>query len=498
MIIKIYNVSRIILLILFSIISIYASKFYEGSLSIFGIYCASFMALFFFINRKSSYFEIFFFSYLFLGFWFKYIFSLILYNGIVFDSGHYNSSSIDNILLIGILVSVICIVSSIISKKIINIEVPKNNNIKVKSFFQIIYLKNRVLILLLFIILIITASFLNYKFGIYQKGLINVTRSSNLIDNLIKWLLLFGLTTFSCFIIHTEILYRKKIDFSTIFTSLFEIFISFSSMLSRLSPINALSIILPTYQQSLKLKKKNHQKFFIIIIFTLFFSALSIYAVNYLRLYKLNIHQISFENNNQQSFNKLNSALQFNIESNKSIISENKIKSNDVTYFIFINRWVGIDSLILVNNSKKLNFSLLYEALKENKKLNTDNTFYETTFGIKKENFQTDNVIIKGNTLPGIISFLYYSGNLYFVLISLFLIIILFNLLENFIKKITGFNLIFACFLSNTIATRLINFGYAPKESYLFAISIILSVVVMLCLSRMTGLFFSKKKKIYN
>jgi hypothetical protein len=497
MIIKIFNILKIIFLILFLIFSIYASKFYQGSIFIFGIYCVSFISMFFFLtSRKSSYFEIFFSSYLFLGFWFKFIFSLIFYNGVVFDSGQDNSRNIDDILVIGIFISITCLFSSFISKKIINEQIPNNNIITDKFFFQIFYLNNRILILFLFILLIIVVSFLNYKFSIYHRGFITITETSYLINNLIKWLLLFGLTTFSCFIIHTEIIYKKKIKFITVFIALFEIFISFSSMLSRLFSINALSIILPTYQQSNKLKERNDQKFFILIISVLIFSLLSIYVVNHLRVEKLNSIKQDWKNIYEPNFiNQLDSNLQSKIENYKFQIPEKRITSNKVTNFILINRWIGIDSLILVHNSKKLSFSLLFESLNESKQINTDNTFYETTFGLSSDkiNISTHKEILKGNTLPGIISFLYYSGNLNFVLISLFLIIIIFNFFEHFIKKITGFNIIFACFLSNIIATRLIHFGYAPKESYLFVISVILSVIIMIFLSRTKVYFFRKR-----
>ena len=187
-------------------------------------------------------------------------------------------------------------------------------------------------------------------------------------------------------------------------------------------------------------------------------------------------------------------SLQSKIENYKFQIPKKNITSNNVSQFILINRWIGLDSLILVHNSKKLSFNLLYDSLKESKKFNIDNTFYETTFGLSSDKIiiLTHKEILKGNTLPGIISYLYYSGNLYFVLISLFFIIILFNSFENFIKKITGSNIIFACFLSNIIATRLMHFGYAPKESYLFVSSIILAVTIMVFLSR-TTYFFRRK-----
>ena len=116
MILKIYKISRIIFFTVFSIISIYATQFYEGSILIFGCYCFFLLLTFFYLtNSKSSYFEIFFSSYLFLGFWFKYIFSLIFYNGIVFDSGQIKSTKIDEVLILTILITFVCLISSFIN-----------------------------------------------------------------------------------------------------------------------------------------------------------------------------------------------------------------------------------------------------------------------------------------------------------------------------------------------------------------------------------------------
>ena len=138
------------------------------------------------------------------------------------------------------------------------------------------------------------------------------------------------------------------------------------------------------------------------------------------------------------------------------------------------------NSLILVHNYKKNNFNLLMEAFKEVKS-DTENTFYEKTFGLSKNkiNIQTSKLSLKGNTLPGIISFLYYSGNIYFLAIILFFIIFIFNYLEKIIRLQTNNNLIFTCFISQMLSTRLIHFGYAPKDSYLFLISIFLSILFM-------------------
>ena len=169
-------------------------------------------------------------------------------------------------------------------------------------------------------------------------------------------------------------------------------------------------------------------------------------------------------------------------------IDESKISktsSKDVINFILINRWIGIDSLILVSSSKNKGYDLFFRALKEDKDF-IDYTFYEKEFGLVdvKTNVDTGKTVMKGNTLPGIISFLYYTGSPLFLLLSIILIFIVFNSLENFLSYITGKNLIFICFISNMIATRLFHFGYAPKDSYMFLTSIVLAILFLIMLMR--------------
>ncbi len=101
---------------------------------------------------------------------------------------------------------------------------------------------------------------------------------------------------------------------------------------------------------------------------------------------------------------------------------------------------------------------------------------------------------MKGNTLPGLISFLYYSGNIYFVSIILIIIIIIFNFLEKKIFFISKRNLIFSAFISNVIVYRIFSFGYAPKDTYLLLISLCISIFIVYFISNFNYSFRIKKK----
>jgi hypothetical protein len=311
------------------------------------------------------------------------------------------------------------------------------------------------------------------------------------INNFIKWLLLFGFTTFSCFVIHIEILNYKKINIFTVIIAFFEIFISYTSMLSRSFIINSISLIFPIYQKSLFFKKTHDKKFIFLFIVIIFLALISLYMVNNIRLSKLysmidewtvNQNKLNIESPKDLKIKEYNFQIpksEFNLEN----LQNKPVTPTKVINFILINRWIGIDSLIVVNSYEKKNFDLFFRSLREDKN-NLENTFYEKTFNLSSEkiNLEINQKYLKGNTLPGIFSFLYYSGSIYFVLISLFIIFILCNSFERLIKKITHGNAIFACFLSNMIATRLIHFGYAPKDTYLFILSILLSVLLMIFL----------------
>ena len=119
MIFQIYNILRIIFFVLFVAISFYSLQFYEGSALIYIAYCLSLIGMLFYLtDKKASYFEIFFSIYLFLGFWFKYVFSLMLYEGRIYDSNvaQIKSTDIDEILTLGIWIALTCLIASFINK----------------------------------------------------------------------------------------------------------------------------------------------------------------------------------------------------------------------------------------------------------------------------------------------------------------------------------------------------------------------------------------------
>ena len=450
------------------------------------------------LNTKSLFFEIYLSLFIWLGFWFKYSLSLVFLNGIIYDSGPVeNMINIDKAILVSIVAISSVFLSFILRKKIYRENIYQ---IKKISFFEKSYLKFRKESIFLFIILFCFVAFLNLHLNIYQKGFIYQHEISFLIVNFIKWMLIFGMTTLSCFFIYTEILRLQKVSPLLITVAFFEIFLSYSSMLSRAVIMNLSAI---TFSLSKYLDLIKNKKFLFILISSLLISMIlsNNYFSNHIRINfaqevgndvrnKKNSDKEKIKNKNTDAVIK-----QFKVSNDPKV----KLNPINMSSFIIINRWSGIDSMIAIVSSKKLSFELFFQSLKEKKIIN-NKTFYETTFKVDwdggKEVMIGEKRVLKGNTLPGLFSYLFYSGNYYFLFTSIFILTFIFSVFEIFCKRITNNNMIFASFISFMICFRMFNFGYAPRDTYLFVISVLLSVFMIFFLSRFN--FFSLRKKNNN
>ena len=449
-----------------------------------------------------------------MGFWFKYNFSLVFNNGYVFDSGIMKSTNIDKILILSIYLFLTIIVSNYTSKKFYynKFKLSNTQNLLSEKYFN--YKKY---IIFFFIILFLLNGILNYFFKIYIKGIIFNNEYSYIYVSLIKWLLLYGFIIFSCFILNQELRNKKNNLIFIILIIFFELFVSYTSMLSRSIVLFGLPFLycFIFYDDKSISYKKNF--IFLLLIF-LIFSTASIISSNKLRLFHVNQlkEDLRAEYQKLQSKEKNNKEKIVNYHDEKNDLNENFINSRkfnfqvnemlkedpqninakNVTNFILINRWVGIDSLINVSTSDGLSFKLFIEAFKE-KKSKVGNSFYENNFNLehKKISFSSKDTYVKGNTLPGLFSFLYYTGSKFFLITSTFLIL---NLLIYFEKKIFLFsnkNIIFVGFLSHAVANRIFSFGYAPKDTYLFILSLLLSLIFIYILetNRFDKLFSNLK-----
>ncbi len=162
-------------------------------------------------------------------------------------------------------------------------------------------------------------------------------------------------------------------------------------------------------------------------------------------------------------------------------------ENNSEILYLLINRWVGIDGVMAVVSKKDLlNVPFLISAFEERPKADSP-TFYELTFGLESMNSYTnENKLyknVKGNTLPGVVAFFYYSGSYLILFIIIFFICVLAAYIEFISFKLSSKNLIFSALIGQVIAFRFIHFGYLPHQSYLLFGTILLTIIFTYLLS---------------
>ena len=210
------------LFLFLTILAIFSNQYNNIYYVLFSLLSISLLRISF--NKSSNYFEKFFGTFIFLGFWFKFSSTLII-NTIsnFFYNNHevtlrflpelpenfiINPNDIDQAILISCFAILIIIFNFIFRQKLFfNFYQSKNIN---SNNLEIFYLNYRKYILIFSYIFIAVLSFLNLKFFIYQKGIEPVSDVNFLILNLFKWLFQFGIASFVCVYVYYDI--KNKIS----------------------------------------------------------------------------------------------------------------------------------------------------------------------------------------------------------------------------------------------------------------------------------------------
>ena len=435
---------------------------------------SNFLILFAF-RKNAFFFETFLSLFLWLGFWFKFTVTISLTDG-VFREGvglfNYSPYSFNKTLI----VSQIGMVSFILAgylREFFLFNYPKKIDLK---FFQFnIFCLQRKKIWISFLIFFLSVGIINFYFGIYQKGMIPTIEINFFLSGLLKWLLLFGLSSISATLIFCEINNTKKFLLFSCLLIYFETFISSFSMLSRGMIFNSIAIFYGIYKFSNKINVPNTFAFYaksLLFIFILFY--ISVSSVNYIRA----------------NFFYVGKSVDFIKEKKKDLILNKKEKlrfttlseNNSEILYLLINRWVGIDGVMaVISKENTLSVNLFKEALKERPVLDKP-TFYELNFGLESMNSSNQKYAnVKGNTLPGIIGFFFYFGSFYILFYIIFFISILSSVIEYISYRLSSQNLIFSGLIGQVIAFRFAHFGYLPSQSYLLFGSIFLTIILAYC-----------------
>jgi hypothetical protein len=500
---KLFFYIKLIILLFLFFIFIKTLLNYKGNLLVYILFSLiSNYLIWFSFRKKFSFFETFFCLFLWLGFWFKFSVTLS-FRDQVFSEGlvglfNYAPAQFD----LALIVSTVGIAGAIFAGHLrefffsypeINI---KNFN---KSLF---YVKYKNIILITFLILVAFVSFINFYLKIYQKGLVPLEHYNFFFSGFIKILLLFGLTSLSSFILYFEIISFKKLSFITFFIVVIETLLSSVSMISRSMIFGIGALYFAMYKFTKNIKEHFNIIFFfknLLLVICLFY--VSVVSSNYLRMAYFYIgSDISLKENDLNTYqaNKKNIFKNEFLEKNQFIIPNNNylviIDKQDLKNTISLNhflslatyRWVGIDGVMsVVGRGDILSFELFKKSFLDRLDM-TSSQFYEKTFNL------TNTVVIhniKGNILPGMIAFLYYSGSLLFLFVSILTLCLVASTVEFISFMISKKNMFFSSLVSMIIAYRFIHFGYLPRQSYLLFGSLFFVIFLVF-------LFFHISKKL--
>jgi hypothetical protein len=488
---------------LFYLIILFLSlKNYNGNLGIYIIY--NFLILYFFLYSFliSDFFSDKFLSiFIYLGFGFKLIFSFYhighlnqvsnaliarLDCNLLLDCRsaklaiYYSEELYNKGLVVGIYALLSLIIISALTRKFLKIPCfEKISEFKTNSKYN-----NYRLFVITFLILIsIIITIINFKFGIFQKGI----NSNYIIQPIFTWLLMFGLSSFFCVFLYLEFIRNKSSIFIMLCICFFENFCSSISSLSRGMIYNSSSYFLALGK--IKDNKYYLKTIYVFIVMTsLFFFSLylsmnfrkTIYSDDYISHQKIS-NPLDF--NNIIEFNIKARQVSFKMASQdlEKYFSYNVDKINkETSYFfkylqhIFINRFIGISELILMVESNKTSLNLFKSFILE-KRTNNPSLYDKVISGL---DLKINREYFNPTGMPGFIGFLYSSGSIIIVILG----ICFFYQLSVFIERLTFTlskqNIFLTAMITQTLTYRLIHFGVNTSQSYKFLLAIFFTIFI--------------------
>ena len=400
--ISLLQMSRGLLFLSMFILSGFALKEYQGQSHIYIFFSfASYLLIYFGFRENALFFDGFIGIFLWLGFWLKATVRIIFFDGKPsVSAGEFSGTGAeyDQVLLISTYAFLGIFIASWLRQKYLFTYPNKVDEVSQPGLYNI-YVKYRKLVLFLFVLMFVSVAATNALLGIYQRGEITQTILPYGLNGIFKWLLLFGLASFSAILLKFEYLVEKKTTFLVAIIALSESFVSNLSLLSRGMILNSSSLGYGVLRGFKFCKIKPNFRFFLgCFVGFIFLFASSVLVVNYIR------------------------ALSYTSE----LSGEKLIKQkNDLIYktqkdsrILFIDRWVGLEGVMSVSSYPNKGWDLWRQAWQEKYSENTT-SFYDINLINSKYQYIKNHHYV---SLPGIVGFLFYPGSYLFLFVCMVLI----------------------------------------------------------------------------
>ena len=395
-------------------LSVFAFSKYVGQGYIYLLFTIISNALLYFgFRKKSIFFDTFIGLFFWLGFWLKLTIRVSFTSGLFHEAvGNFDGTgaAFDQALLVSSCGLFGFLTASFIREKLF-FNYPDSPEVAASKGLFSFYQNHRWSLLSGFVALFVIVAVTNAFFGIYQRGVITQTVLPFGLNGIYKWLLLFGLASFSALILKFEFEINKKTSYLVLILGLLESFASNVSLLSRGMILNAGALLYGAFIYIKLNSIKSTTRFFaaIFLIFTILFGS-SVLLVNYMRSSALGSGALDIE------------------------------EVHAMTTPLFIDRWVGIEGVMAVTSYPKLGWGLWSEAWKETYS-ETATSFYDKNL-IESPYVNTDKTKHHYISLPGVVAFSFYPGSFAFLFVCMFVLGAIGALIEISVFYLGGKNVI--------------------------------------------------------
>ena len=470
---NLFVLGKALLLLISAFLFVAAFNQYNGERYIYVLFTATSYALLLFGFRKNAiFFDTFIGIFFWLGFWLK------LTVRVAFMDGNFNQEVVgfngsgaefDQALLITSCGFLGLLTASFIREKFLFVYPSKITGTSLQGLF-IFYRKYRKSILFGFVVLIVLVAVSNIYFGFYQRGSIARTTLPYGLNGIYKWLLMFGLASFSALILKFEYIEAKKKSYLVAVISLVEVFLSNVSLLSRGMILNGSALVYGMLVGVKQYRTELDTRFFVkcsIIFIVLFLS--SVVIVNTIRAITFS-DELSFDQTQTEQTKIMD-------------------KTTSSTKVLFLDRWVGIEGVMAVSSYPGKGWHLWKTAWQE--------TYFENGTSFYDKNLITSSYANKDMTkhhfisLPGIIAFCFYPNSFLFLFSCMFIVGMLAALIEVFAFKFGGMNIVLCALLAQVVAFRFASFGYVPTQSYLLFGTILLNIFMIYLANKTLTFWFN-------
>ena len=441
---------------------------YPGNVAVYIVFTILLNALFILgFTKGKIFFDTFIGIFFWLGYWLKFSVRITFYGGRFHEPvGNFNGTgaAFDHVLLVISCGVAALLIASFIRRKVFFSYENVTEKSRLEGIF-LFYKAHRRSVLILFSLVILIVSVTNVIFGFYQRGSVPRTILPFGLSGVYTWLLLFGLASVSAVVLDCEFRLKKN-PYLVSIIALFECFLSNMSILSRGMILNggALTIGASDNSQKRSIRMKLVYKLIIIFIFgTMFLS--SVFSVNHLRSYLFSIYKLSDVKVDASSFAHT---------ANSSLV-------------LLIDRWVGMEGAMAVSSYPNLGWDLWKRAWQE-KYSNIGTSMYDREL-IESYYLRADKLKHHFVSVPGILAFFYYPGSFPFLFFSMFLLGFFGAVVEYFVYRFSGANIILCALLAQVVASRYAHFGYAPNHSYMLFGTLFMNMLIIYFFDKFLYLF---------